>query len=77
MSNGFPTREQVERIRKQYPKGARVILVRMDDPYTKLKLGDKGFVTGVDDAGSIHIDWDNGSTLACIYGEDEVRIIEQ
>lgn len=27
----FPSREEVERVRNEYPKGCRVVLERMDD----------------------------------------------
>ena len=47
----------------------------MDDPYTKLKPGDRATVLGVDDAGNILCKWDNGSSLSLIYGVDEFRII--
>lgn len=69
----FPSRETVERIRRQYPKGARVALVRMSDPYSKLKPGDEGTVELVDDAGTIFCNWDCGSSLGVVYGEDEVK----
>ena len=52
MNNGFPSREIVEHLREQYPKGARVELVSMNDPYTKLKPGDRGTVSVVDDIGT-------------------------
>ena len=71
----FPTRAQVAVLRETYTKGTRVELVRMEDPYTKLRPGDRGFVTGVDDSGSVHISWDSGSSLAAIWGVDEIRII--
>ena len=44
----FPSEETVERLRKEYPKGTRVELVQMDDPFTKLVPGDKGTVKHVD-----------------------------
>ena len=74
-SNGFPRRETIERLRRQYPAGTRVALVHMDDPYTTLRPGDKGTVQWVDDAGGIQIAWDNGSTLAAIYPDDHIRTI--
>lgn len=58
--NNFPSRETVERIRKQYVRGSRVELVNMDDPYTKLKPGDQGTVNFVDDTGTVFVNWDNG-----------------
>jgi len=73
--NKFPSKETVERIRKQYPSGTRVELVSMNDPYTKLKPGDQGTVNFVDDIGTVFINWDCGSTLGAAYGEDVIRRI--
>ena len=75
MSNNFPSREIVERLRLQYPAGCRVELVAMNDPYARLKPGDQGTVAAVDDIGTVHIDWDNGSGLGAAYGADVIRRI--
>ena len=69
----FPKREIVDKIKKEYPKGTRVELIAMDDPYSKLKPGDKGTVKFVDDTGTIHVNWDNHSCLGIVYGEDSCR----
>ena len=76
MSNRFPSRETVERIRAQYPFGCRVELIKMDDIQAP-PIGTKGTVTGVDDIGSIMVSWDNGSTLHIVYGEDICRKLEE
>lgn len=68
----IPSRELVESIRKRYPTGCRVELVRMDDPQAP-PIGTKGTVLGVDDIGSIMVKWDNGSGLSVAYGEDICR----
>lgn len=68
----FPSKKEVEWVRKCYPAGTRVVLVRMDDPQAP-PVGTKGTVTGVDDIGSIMVNWDNGSGLNVVYGEDIVR----
>lgn len=68
----FPNKEMLEFLRKEYPPGTRVRLVRMDDSQAP-PLGTKGTVTGVDDMGSILVDWDNGSHLNVIYGVDTVQ----
>lgn len=68
----FPSREIVEGIRREYPAGTRVELVRMDDPQAP-PIGTLGTVLGVDDAGSLLMRWDNGSGLNVVYGEDIVR----
>lgn len=75
--NSFPSKEIVQMLRKQYPAGTRVELVRMNDPYTKLVPGDRGTVTSVDDIGSIFVSWDKGSGLGVAYGEDEVKIVKE
>lgn len=77
MDNRFPTRETIDRLREQYPAGTRVELVSMNDPYTNLRPGDKGSVSAIDDTGTIFVDWDKGSALGIVYGEDSVRRIEQ
>lgn len=68
----FPSKETVERVRRQYPKGTRVELVRMDDIQAP-PVGTLGTVLGVDDTGSLLMKWDNGSGLNVVYGEDIVR----
>ena len=70
----FPSREIVERVRREYPAGTRVELVRMDDVQAP-PIGTEGVVTGVDDTASLMVRWSNGSHLNVIYGEDEVRKI--
>ena len=68
----FPRHEEVLRIRKQYPAGTRVELVKMDDPQAP-PIGTKGTVRGVDDIGSIMVAWDNGCGLSVVFGVDACR----
>ncbi|MCC8093752.1 DUF4314 domain-containing protein [Akkermansia sp.] len=70
----FPSKEIVERVRKQYPAGTRVELVQMDDVQAP-PVGTVGTVTAVDDTGSLLMHWDNGSHLNVLYGTDVVREI--
>ena len=65
----FPSKEVVERIRKEFPSGTRVELLQMDDPQAP-PIGTQGTVMGVDDIGSIMVAWDNGSGLSVACGED-------
>ena len=67
----FPSKESVERIRRQFPVGCRVELLRMNDVQAP-PIGTKGTVTGVDDTASVMVNWDNGSGLNVVYGEDYV-----
>ena len=71
----FPSESTVKRIKVEYPEGTRVELVHMDDPYTKIPKRTKGTVLVVDDTGTIHVKWDNGSSLGIVYGEDSCKKI--
>ena len=64
--------EQLQQMRKAYPAGTRVELVQMDDAQAPA-IGTMGTVTGVDDTGSLLVNWDNGSGLNVIWGVDVVR----
>jgi hypothetical protein len=59
-----------------YPK-KRVMLKRMEDPYTTLVDGMMGTIVGEDDAGHLLVNWDNGSRLSLLPGIDEYEIIEE
>ena len=74
MKNIHP--EMLKQLKEYYTAGTRVILIRMSDPYTNLRQGDRGTVTMVDDIGTVHGNWDRGSTLGVVFGEDECRRIE-
>jgi len=68
----FPNKETVEMVRRQYPRGTRVALVRMEDVQAPPE-GTRGTVIGVDDTASVMVSWDNGSGLNVVYGEDIIR----
>ena len=68
----FPNKNEVERIRAEYPKGIRIELLEMDDPFAP-PIGTLGTVKGVDDFGSILVHWDNGSGLNVVYGVDRIK----
>ena len=70
----FPSREVVERVRREYPAGMRVRLEKMNDCQAP-PIGTEGMAEGVDDTASLMVRWNNGSHLHVIYGEDEVRKI--
>ena len=72
----FPTKETIECLKEEFPKGTRVRLVKMDDVQAP-PIGTLGTVTGVDDIGSILVDWDNGSGLNVIFGEDICRKVDK
>lgn len=74
---GFPTREQVERIKTRYPAGTRIRLHSMEDPYAPIPPGTEGVVQAVDDAGQLVMKWDNGRSLSLIPDEDNFSVIRQ
>ncbi len=76
---GMMSQESLQFLREQYPKGTRVELVSMDDPFnTKLIPGCQGTVVSVDSIGTIHVAWDCGSGLGVVYGEDSCRkVVEE
>ena len=65
----------IERIKAMYPTGTRIMLDYMDDPYHPVESGTKGTVSHVDDAGTIHVKWDNGRGLGLVYGVDSFHKI--
>ena len=64
----------IEKVKRTYPIGTRVRLLKMDDQQAP-PIGTLGTVRGVDDIGSILVNWDNGSGLNVLYGEDIVEIV--
>ena len=64
-----PTQQQLEALRKMYPEGTAVKLISMDDKHAP-PAGTLGLVTHVDDIGQLHVNWQNGSSLALIPGVD-------
>ena len=73
---GFPSREQVERLRQQYPKGTKICCDYMSDDPRPIPPGTIGEVVGVDDAGQVMTRWSNGSSLSVIPGVDSFHIIQ-
>jgi len=70
----FLTGEELKRIREKFPEGTRVRLIRMEDIQAP-PIGTLGTVRYVDDIGTVHIAWDNGSSLGAVYSVDEVEIV--
>ena len=64
----------INSMREVYKVGARVVLIQMDDPQAP-PVGTEGTVLFVDDIGTIHIAWDNGSSLGAVFGEDVISLL--
>lgn len=71
----FPSKEIVESLRREFPKGTVVELVHMNDEHAP-PPGTLGTVMHVDDIATIHVCWQNGSSLGLAFGEDVCRIVK-
>lgn len=60
-----------------YPKGTRIQIERMNDPYHPVERGTKGTVDYVDDAGTLHCIFDNGRTLGVVSDADIFHVIDR
>ena len=69
-----PTREFIETMRQMYPKGSRITLNHMDDPYHPVEPGTTGTLDHIDDMATFHVIWDNGRHLGVVYGVDSFNI---
>ena len=70
----FPNKAYLEQLRKQYPKGTKLQMITMRNEKYPIPPGTVGEVTHIDDMGSIHMKWENGSFLAIIPEVDSFRV---
>ena len=70
----IPSKEEIRKIKDDYPTGCRVILDYMNDVNAP-PIGTKGTVLGVDSIGSIVVNWDGGKMLNVVYGIDSCHCI--
>lgn len=70
----FPNKSYLAQLRKQYPVGTKIQLISMRDEKYPILPGTIGEVTHIDDMGSIHMKWQNGSSLAIIPEVDSFRV---
>ena len=71
-----PTEKELTALREKYPTGTVVKLISMNDVQSP-PVGTIGEVTLIDDMGSIHVNWQNGSTLALIPDVDSWEILKK
>ena len=68
--------EEIKQIKEKYTIGTKVKLIKMYDMH-EVPVGTKGIIEFIDDIGTLHIKWENGSTLGLVVGVDEFEIIEE
>ena len=66
---------KLKEIREMYPEGTQIVLTEMAGE-SQMPFGLKGTVKFVDDAGQIHMSWENGSSLALNIHEDTFEKVE-
>lgn len=64
-------------LKEKYPAGTRVELISFCNYEANYYSGLQGTVLSVDDAGGIHVAWDNGGSLALLPHEGDKFIVIQ
>lgn len=68
--------EEIERLRNVYKPGIKVRLLYMEGE-SQMPKGLEEIIDYVDDAPQIHVNWENGSSLALIPEVDTFEIIKK
>lgn len=69
-------KSNIEELKEKYPIGTKIKLLQDMDDIQPIKAGEIGIVEYIDDEGSLHMSWDNGSSLAIIPEIDKFEVIE-
>ena len=68
--------ENVEELKIKYPKDTKIKLIEMYETQP-VPAGPIGKVDFVDDIGTIHMIWENGSSLGLVEGVDEFEVLKE
>lgn len=70
-------KQRLQYARDHYPPGTRVRLLAMPDDPQPIPSGTTGTVMGVDDAGQLLMEWDNGRSLSLLIDTDSFEVISR
>ena len=73
----FLKQSEVEFLRNKYPPGTKIKCIHMNDDCHPVPDGTLGTVQFIDDAGTIHVGWENGSFLGLVPGEDQFTKVKK
>ena len=73
----YTRKSNLEQLRKKYPVGTKLQLISMRNETYPVLPGTVGEVTHIDDVGSIHMRWENGSSLALIPEIDSFQTVSE
>lgn len=67
-------KKEIQEIKDKFVPGTKIKLLKMED-IQAVPPNTIGVVQFVDDIGTIHMNWQTGSSLGLIVGKDEFEII--
>lgn len=59
-----------------FEPGDRVRMIACEDQIAPIEPGTEGTIIAIDDAGTLHMRWDNGRTLGVCLEEDHIEKIK-
>lgn len=68
--------KRIEALKNKYPLGTIVECIEMKEMYSPVPTGTRGVIYAIDDIGSIHTHWENGSSLALLEDIDRFKIVK-